>query len=70
MVAQFTISMATKELETNAKLTESAILNSDLNRRLGAVTAERDELTERVQRLEGLTCDYDQLKRDLETTKR
>ncbi|XP_022107991.1 myosin-11-like [Acanthaster planci] len=63
------VTMATRELEANAKLTEKAIWNSDLARRLEAVTEECSKASERVKCLEGELGDYSQTKANLETAK-
>ena len=62
--------MATQEIEPSAKLKEGDILISDLERRLEAVTVERNELNERVRDLDGHQQDYDQKKADLQASKR
>ncbi|XP_038054915.1 golgin subfamily A member 4-like [Patiria miniata] len=66
---QTSVTMATRELEANAKLTEKAILNSDLARRLETVTGEWNERNEKIKSLEEKLKEYDQTLADLRTAK-
>ena len=65
-----TITMATQEIESSAKLKEGAMLVLDLERRLDARTTERKENSDRIKALEARQLDYDQNCLDLQTTRR
>ncbi|XP_033645133.1 myosin-9-like [Asterias rubens] len=64
-----TITMATQEIESSAKLKEGAMLVLDLERRLDARTTERKENSDRIKALEARQLDYDQNCLDLQTTR-